>query len=128
MKIGACAFVQNEKNEILAIRCRKGRGLILAGGKMEKSDLTYRHCAARELEEETGVRVNPSDATLVHHGLGSTGKTYVYAYKFNHYDDSNMRKTKEGTPVWVHVSEIMFQNNCDYLPFYDLFLWDFNVL
>lgn len=54
MKIGCISLVRFQDNKLLAINCRKGRGIILPGGLHEEGE-TYKEAALRELQEETGA-------------------------------------------------------------------------
>ncbi len=82
----ADCMVVNDRNEILLVR----RGnepfkgcWALPGGFMEM-DETIEHCAVRELEEETGIKVNEKDIRLIGvysaPGRDPRGRTVTAAY------------------------------------------------
>lgn len=123
-KIGCVGLVKSG-NKVLAIKCKKGRGLILPGGKFESSkDNTFRECAAREVYEETGVVVNPIRGTLIHNGLACDGY-FNYIFKWDSpSDEGNMQETSEGVPVWINPRELLADKNCIFLPDYDILFND----
>ena len=106
--IGCCAIVYKEfpfnffthNDKILVIECKKGRGIILPGGKFEVKDKTFDITASRELEEETGViGYKPK---LFKHFMSPDGY-YQYNFIFGVYDVQNMKETKEGNPFWIKI-------------------------
>lgn len=91
---------------ILAIKCAKGRGLILPGGKFEPDkDSSYRECARRELFEETGV-VALDAGQIIWHGMDSK-KYYCYAVEFFEVILGEMNPTKEGTPHMINLKMLL---------------------
>lgn len=82
----ADCMVVNSRNEILLV-CRGGEPFkgcwALPGGFMEM-DETIEHCAVRELEEETGLKVSEKDIKLIGvysaPGRDPRGRTVTAAY------------------------------------------------
>jgi 8-oxo-dGTP pyrophosphatase MutT (NUDIX family) len=77
MLIGCTMFLEAEPNRILAIKCSKGRGIILPGGKWEEPE-SFHDTAMRECKEESGVDINW--CKLIFGGFSVDG-AYVYAFK-----------------------------------------------
>ena len=120
VKIGCVGLVRGgSPRQVLAIECKKGRGLILPAGKWEKKDPTFRDCAAREVWEETGVHILAREGRLIHSGLACDGY-FNYIFEWDSPKDTyNMRETEEGIPRWVDYHDLLNQE-CIFLPDYDI--------
>lgn len=80
-KIG-CIVMVRWNDCIVAIQCKKDRGVIMPGGKWDGKE-TFVECAKRELLEETGLVAR--DYRLVFQGLSEEGY-YVYAFSARIYE------------------------------------------
>jgi 8-oxo-dGTP pyrophosphatase MutT (NUDIX family) len=96
------------------LKCSKGRGIILPGGKWEEGE-TYTQTAIRETKEETGLIVqNPK---FLYSGMSSDG---FFVHTFVCYKKVPFQEpiaTKEGTPVaatWHHLLSSQFA------PYYEI--------
>lgn len=81
-KVGISVFLFNEKNQFLVGKRKGSHGegtYALPGGHLEGGE-TFSECAARELYEETNVRVNKEDLffiTLTNNIFEKENKHYV---------------------------------------------------
>lgn len=75
VKIGCITLVRFH-DRFIGIRCKKGRGVILPGGKWEPGE-TFVQAAQREFREETGMAVERLQ--LVFSGMSEEGY-YTYAF------------------------------------------------
>jgi 8-oxo-dGTP pyrophosphatase MutT (NUDIX family) len=73
--IGCITMIQHN-DRIVAIQCKKGRGVIMPGGKWQPGE-TFIDTAKRELEEETGLKAR--NFKLIFHGMSEEGY-YTYAF------------------------------------------------
>ena len=107
-----CAVV-NPRGELLLVR-RGGEPFkgcwALPGGFMEM-DETIEHCAVRELEEETGIRVTEDNLRLI--GIYSTpgrdprGRTVTAAYAVTVDDECTANAGDDAAEVrWWSLSEL----------------------
>jgi 8-oxo-dGTP pyrophosphatase MutT (NUDIX family) len=120
-KIGCICMVPRlfkEKNVVryLAIKCKKGRGIIMPGGKWEPGE-RYTETAIRELEEETGLVGDPKDLQYV--WMGPDGDGYmVIAFKlpYGHLFPQEPIETSEGKPGWVEKKDFL---NSKYAAYYE---------
>lgn len=91
MNIGCIAIVPY-KNAFVGIRCSKGRGIILPGGKHEPGE-TFQETAIRELLEETGLVAQHATYRF---GAPDGFGFYVMAFVCPVYNFDNWVDTKEG--------------------------------
>lgn len=107
IKIGCVAIVPHESGKgFHGIRCGKGRGIILPGGRYEKDvDLTYHHTACRELFEEMGLVTTPEDLEYLWHGPDG-GDFITFAFLVKRYSGVP-QETKEGIPVHADWNDLM---------------------
>lgn len=63
LKESAVVILRLSGSDKILFLMRK-EGWCLPGGKFESSDLTTTHCAVRELEEETSIKIKIDDTTL----------------------------------------------------------------
>lgn len=111
-KIGCCSVVFNNQSQVLAIDCNKGRGIILPGGKWEPPE-TFKQCAARELEEETGLIAIHQE--LIFSGFNVDGWfSYVFRTRVRDFD---FKITPEGSPLWVPFDRLF---DSSFKGFYEL--------
>ena len=118
--IGTAMLIRLSEGMILGIRCAKGRGVILPGGKVDLGE-TFRQAAIRECQEETGITVHPDRARLVFHAF-STDQSYCYTYEAVMVDQnqlagmlgSNLGSGKIGVH---HYTEFL---SSDYKAYYEI--------
>lgn len=72
-----CVTLVRRNGMILGIKCSKGRGIILPGGKWDGKHESFVECAKRELQEETGLV--GSNFKLVFSGESEEGY-FTYAF------------------------------------------------
>lgn len=114
-RIACVSIVETMPGKFVGLRCSKGRGLILPGGKWEPGEL-FTQTASRELLEETGlVAINHR---LVFQSISSDGY-YVFAFETKVRDlDEMMPRTREGQVLaYVTWSELM---SSAFAPYYEL--------
>jgi 8-oxo-dGTP pyrophosphatase MutT (NUDIX family) len=63
----ACVIIQNSKGQILTVT-RKSGSFGFPGGKRDPEDQSTLHAGLRELFEETGITLDPTDLDFVHRG------------------------------------------------------------
>lgn len=78
MIIGTAMMIR-DSGQLMGLSCTKGRGITMAGGKVEEGE-TFREAAIRECLEELGLKI--FRAKLVFHGFSTyQGKSYCYCYE-----------------------------------------------
>lgn len=91
--------VPNKHGSFLAIsRGFAVRDPALPGGDSEDTDATPAQTAAREVFEETGVRV--LDLKCIDSWQGDRGQP-VYAFVAGHWRGKRLRTSAEGKPFWA---------------------------
>lgn len=108
----ADCVVVNEKREVLLVR-RGGEPFkgcwALPGGFMEM-DETIEHCAVRELEEETGLKVSEKDIEMIGvysaPGRDPRGRTVTAAYAMTHPAPLGHPSRGEGTESFLSPSPL----------------------
>lgn len=83
----------------MGIDCRKGRGIIMPGGKWDGACESFEEAAIRELEEETGLRpdnVHSSGSYLL--GAPDGFGYFVMAFRVQVSDFTQMRARGSGVP------------------------------
>jgi ADP-ribose pyrophosphatase YjhB (NUDIX family) len=105
--IGCVALVEQGNSDwYVGIQCKKGRGIILPGGKYDSNiDQTYHHTACRELREETGLVAEAKDLEYVWHG--PDGFDHItFAFIVHKYSGKAI-ETPEGCPVKACWNDLM---------------------
>lgn len=109
-----CVSVVRHYNKIVAIKCAKGRGIILPGGKWHKGE-TFQEAAKRELFEETGLVATKQKLIF-----GGMAPDLIYCYTFRtQIERLDTKDSKEGQVVLATWSEL-FQS--EFGPYYRLFV------
>ncbi len=106
--VGAISLIYH-KDGIISIKCEKGRGLILPGGKWEVGE-TIKETAKRELLEETGLVASSQE--LVFHAFNTDG-FYVYAF-LTRVADLSVFQDNVRVSTWTEL----FTSN--FKPYYEL--------
>ena len=88
---------------ILGIRCSKGRGLILPGGKWQEGE-TFAQTAKRELYEETGYKAVFQE--LIFHGMSPDGY-YVYVFETKVDKTPDVVESSEGEVVIITWDDLL---------------------
>lgn len=119
MRIGAASLVVKGQS-VLAINCRKGRGLTLPGGAFEPKDVNLKVTSIRELREETGVvGDNPR---LVWAGR-AVDDNYCCVFEVTQIGESSLELATAEQPVWVNwkrlLTDSLFSANYqEFLPWF----------
>ena len=103
VKLATICYVDNGKEFLLLHRNKKPNDVhagkwIGVGGKLEKGE-TPQECAAREILEETGLRVTFPDFT-------PDNDWYTYVFKVTEFE-GDLIDCDEGTLEWVSYEEIL---------------------
>ncbi len=114
MRIICTNIVTGSYSKVLTLQSKKGKGLVLPGGKWEPGE-TFVECAKRELEEETGLKATGCE--LVFWGVNADGH-FVYAFHTYTSNMTPLKETKEGKTCWSTWEELI--NNSSYKAFYEL--------
>ena len=102
-KIG-CILLTPVDHGFVGLKCAKGRGIILPGGKWEAGKETFKQTAEREFKEETGLRAEV--AKLLFHGLAEDGY-YVYAFLGSLQERFKEVTTAEGKSCLIHWPDLL---------------------
>lgn len=112
MIIGCVSLVFYHDHRIVAMQCKKGRGIILPGGKWEKGE-TFRETAARELKEEVGLTATSQN--WIYGGMSSDGAfVNTFVTKVEHF---HMKETAEGIPMFTDWEGLL---TSDFKAYYDI--------
>jgi len=104
----ACIGIIPHVDRYIGIKCAKGRGHIMPGGKYDPSqDRTYHDCARREIWEETGITCNKMK--YVWHAP-DFGDYTTFAFLVTEYSGTVKQETKEGQVCAIPV-EILMQSS-----------------
>jgi len=109
MKRAACVFIRNSSGRILAVARRGTKDQWgLPGGKID-SDEGSDIAAARELQEETGLEVDPKDLTLLYENLDGHGYVCItYLAKADDIKKSGLLLSGDAGPArWITEEELM---------------------
>jgi ADP-ribose pyrophosphatase YjhB (NUDIX family) len=108
MKLAAIVITKR-LDKYVSLRCAKGRGIIMPGGKLEPGE-SLRDCARRECFEETGIKV--CDLKFIYAGPDCQGYfvTAFYAWE----SIGNLRSSDEGEAILASKSEILHSDFGDY--------------
>lgn len=92
-----------------ALKCAKKRGIILPGGKYDPDiDESYHHAAAREFEEEIGIKLDVADLKYLWHGPDNDNGNITFGFIcYSAYGQT--KSSKEGEPV-LATWEDLFQS------------------
>ncbi len=114
MKIGSIALIPIERGLFQGLKCSKGRGYILPGGKHEPGE-TFSQTAIRETKEETGIVVEgPRFLFCGPHTDGFMVYTFV-CYK---RDVMQVAKpSREGEPVFCTWQMLL---RSEFGPYYEI--------
>jgi len=121
-EVCVCYLIKEDESgraQVLLGRKKFGMGegrLVGPGGKLEPGE-TPREAMVREVEEEVGLFVDPSDLELVgeldypfpHHPRFSQKSWVFIARTFS----GDVRESNELEPVWVHVDSIPLERMWD---------------
>ena len=102
-----CICVVEKEGRYLAIECSKGRGIIMPGGKWEFGE-KYTETAARELEEETGLKADPKHLEYI--WMGPDGDGYMvlaFNLSYSHIVMQEPVETPEGKPLWAEEKDFL---------------------
>ena len=100
-KRAACVLVQHAGQVLAVSRKHDPTAMGLPGGKMDDADEDERAAAARELEEETGLRVDPRDLRPVFtHSADEQYTTTTFEVDW-HDCAGPIRTTEAGRVRWV---------------------------
>jgi len=118
--------------KILTVSRKNNRNDIgLPGGKMDDTDESLEHAAARELMEETGYYVNPKSLVKVLVADGDTGDDTITSCECTTFITqfySCMAETNEkGIVAWLPIDSII-QSQCSFASYNTRLLKTLNLI
>jgi 8-oxo-dGTP pyrophosphatase MutT (NUDIX family) len=115
IKIGCIAVIPYQ-DAFLGIQCKKGRGIILPGGRYEpEKDASYHATAVREAEEECGVLL--SEAFLKYITCQPDGGDFMTYAFYAELSAGTPRETAEGIPCVATWHNLIYQKS-PFSPYY----------
>ena len=110
-KIGCIVVCQATvmPDQYLGIKCAKGRGRILPGGKWDPEDNneSYKDAAAREFSEELGIQISTSFLKYIWHGPDGFGyTTFAFKYTGPLLTLSDCVESTEGKPCLITEEQL----------------------
>lgn len=136
MVVATCALLMrkytDESIKILTVsRKNNPNDIGLPGGKMDDTDESIEHAAARELMEETGYYVNPKNLVKVLVADGDTGKDEITSCECTTFITqfySCIEKTNEkGIVEWLPIDSII-QPQCSFVSYNTRLLQSMNLI
>lgn len=102
MKKAALAIIKNENGETLfLLRKHKPFGWGLVGGKLEDGE-TAKEACVREIQEESGISIEPSQLRLVGDDISINGNPVtIFEVLLDHTPDVTIDKKEHLNSMWI---------------------------